>query len=605
MRISVVGALVTTALLGLPTQAAAEPLGADPIERAHRSGAIDSAHADYYGALAALAPNQLPEAYRLPRSAPRQEVSLTLRNALLSRAQLSPIEQKTLGNLLKRPTDLDDDYAFTVPEATPICTTNFCIHYVTTTSDAPPLTDVDQNDSPDLLDDLGKLLESSRKALIELGYSYHGVSDEGLGGDTRMDVYIKAVGQDFAAAVIPEDYKSFSPLRLSSYIVVNTSVFTELPPGYLDGIIPHELKHTFDAATFGNAPAWLFESSAVWVENEIEDDSSVHTMFFPCWYLWPELSLDVPRDTPYPSDPRDNGMCSGAPYHIYGSATFWFHSSVVVGANLNRDVWEEGGIACASAVDFEGPVVRHCVAQTIANVFESYGEDLADVYADFTRKNYKPRESSVLLQAETPGELFAWPNDVYVEQMAATYPATGSGNLNHWSARYFHFAPPAGMQGVLSVDIDGPDSEARSGFRAALILTQSGELTEVPLNVNALNGDATTTVPSFGDEISLAALVITNTNAVDQDGSTDGLAFSWSANFEPATVGSGGASGAGGAAGSAGAGNSGGGPQASPGDDDSGCGCRVPSGSDSGSSASWLVLLGIGLGLWSRSRSRP
>jgi hypothetical protein len=586
VRTTVLGVLFTTAVLGLPAGASAQP-----------AGAIDSAHANYYRALAALAPAELPQAYRSLRPARGEEVSLALRNARLSQASLSPSEQKTLGKLLARPTDFGDDYAYTVPEATPICTTNFCIHYVTTTADAPPLDDVNQNGAPDIADDLGKLLESSRAALIALGYSYHGIDDEGLGGDTRLDVYIKAVGSDFAAAVVPEDFKSFSPLRLSSYVIVNTAVFTELPPGYLDGIIPHELKHTFDAATFGNAPAWLFESSAVWVENEIDDDSSIHTMFFPCWYLWPEFSLDVPRDKAYPSDPRDNGMCEGAPYHIYGSATFWFHASVVVGTNLNRDVWEHGGAACSSAVDFEGPVVRRCVADTIAQVFESHGEDLGDVYADFTRKNYKPRRSSVLLEAETPGELFAWPNDVFIEQMAATYPASGSGNIDHWSARYFDLAPPADMEGVLHLDVDGPGGESGAGFRAALILTQGGELTEVPLIVNALNGDATTTIPSFGNETSLAALVLTNTSPVDQDRSTDGLAFSWSATFELASAGNGGTAGAsGGAAGDTGMGASGGSSHASPASgDDSGCGCRLPSRSNSELSAGWFLLLAIGL----------
>lgn len=42
------------------------------------------------------------------------------------------------------------------------------------------------------MDELGELLESARAALIRLGYSHHGIDDEGLGGGARMDVYVLA-----------------------------------------------------------------------------------------------------------------------------------------------------------------------------------------------------------------------------------------------------------------------------------------------------------------------------------------------------------------------------------------------------------------------------
>lgn len=604
MRFISIGALAT-ALAGLSSVATATP--ADPIERARRAGSIDSAHAEYYRALAALAPDRLPPEYRSTRTAPAQEVSLTLRNAFLSSPRLLPEEQDSLKKLLARPTDLDDDYAYSVAEAAPVCTENFCIHYVTTTSDAPPLFDGEQNGTPDVVENLGVTLESARAALIALGYSYHGIDDEGVGGDTRLDVYIADAGQDFAAAVVPEDFKSFSPLRMSSYMIVNTSSFTDLPPDYLESVVPHELKHTFDAATFGNAPAWLFESSAIWVENEVLDSSNAHTLFFPCWYLWPEFSLDVTRDTPYPSDPRDFGQCAGAPYHIYGSGTFWFHASVVVGVDLNRNVWEQGGEACASEVEFEGAAVRRCVADTIMNVIETSGHDFADVYADFTRKNYRPRKSSVLLQSETPGELFAWPNDVYVEKKVAKYPATGEGVMSHWSARYFELSPPSPpgpTQGTLTVEVDGPDDVASTSLRAALILTQAGDLKEVPIALDPVTGVGTGEVTGFGEETSLVALVVTNVSPIEENGSSDEHEFSWTASFEPSTAGTGGSGGApsGGAGGIAGSGGSGGAPQASPesSDDDSGCGCRVPSGTPS-DAATWVGLVALGA-LFARRR---
>ncbi len=57
---------------------------------------------------------------------------------------LDPAERREADRLLARPTDGAGDPqgdGYTVPEHAPFCTANFCLHWVTSTADAPDLTD--------------------------------------------------------------------------------------------------------------------------------------------------------------------------------------------------------------------------------------------------------------------------------------------------------------------------------------------------------------------------------------------------------------------------------------------------------------------------------
>src|SRR5262249_39474488 len=70
--------------------------------------------------------------------------TLALRNLHMALPRLHGAKRQHALRLLARPTDNRDPYknSYRAPEATPYCTAHFCVHYVTTTSDAPDLTDV-------------------------------------------------------------------------------------------------------------------------------------------------------------------------------------------------------------------------------------------------------------------------------------------------------------------------------------------------------------------------------------------------------------------------------------------------------------------------------
>ena len=114
---------------------------ADALARALDTGLITSAQFalervralfDLEGVRARFGSVERPD----PRSA-----TLLLRDLAIRVDQLAPMERATARRILARPTDGAGDPfgdGYTVPEAPPFCAAHTCIHYVTTTPDAPP-----------------------------------------------------------------------------------------------------------------------------------------------------------------------------------------------------------------------------------------------------------------------------------------------------------------------------------------------------------------------------------------------------------------------------------------------------------------------------------
>ena len=112
---------------------------------------------------------------------------------------LSPAARAAAAPLLARPTDGGADpeqFGWSVAEATPVCSVNFCVHYVASTEDAPPLADVDANGVPDqvtaTLDTLESVLDFHTRVL---GYRPP-ATDGTRGGSAQFDVYLSQLAGD-------------------------------------------------------------------------------------------------------------------------------------------------------------------------------------------------------------------------------------------------------------------------------------------------------------------------------------------------------------------------------------------------------------------------
>src|SRR4051794_10132166 len=129
------------------------------------------------------------------------DLSPLLRRLALSLPQLSGAERKRAQSLLARPTDGASDpqqNGWSAPEAdeSPICTAHFCVHWVESGSDAPPLADSNHNGVPDWVETVSATAEHVYSVEnSDLGWQApRSDGTEGGGGAGHTDIYLADVG---------------------------------------------------------------------------------------------------------------------------------------------------------------------------------------------------------------------------------------------------------------------------------------------------------------------------------------------------------------------------------------------------------------------------
>src|SRR3954454_23408108 len=128
-------------------------------------------------------------------------LSPLLRRLALALPQLSGTEKKRAESLLARPTDGDADpqqNGWSGPEAdrSPMCTPPFCVHWVESGADAPPLADSNHNQVPDWVE----LTAATAEHVFAVENSNLGWREprsdgtQGGGGAAHTDIYLEDIG---------------------------------------------------------------------------------------------------------------------------------------------------------------------------------------------------------------------------------------------------------------------------------------------------------------------------------------------------------------------------------------------------------------------------
>ncbi|MDX6588638.1 MAG: hypothetical protein QOI31_3111 [Solirubrobacterales bacterium] len=217
-----------------------------------------------------------------------------------------------------------------------------CVHWVETTADAPPLTDVDTNDIPDQVDETLDVLDQVwQTEVVEMGFRAplpdSGPAD-GQGPDDGTDVYLADVGASGFFGYCAADPGSDELVRAPAYCVLDDDYDEDQFPApgpsgddALDIALAHEFFHAIQFAyEFSDADQYLKEGSATWIEDQVFDDVNAHYSYLPeSPLLQPEISLaayDAPNDA---NDVE------------YGAWIFWqFLSEHFGGPEVVREVWE-------------------------------------------------------------------------------------------------------------------------------------------------------------------------------------------------------------------------------------------------------------------------
>jgi hypothetical protein len=289
-----------------------------------------------------------------PEAAGR-DVTLALRDLALAMPRLEGGERQQAKAILARPTDPNDQFqdSYTVAEAAPLCSVHFCVHYVTSTADAPNLADVNPvNGVPDYVEAIA--------AAAEFSYGVENGAlgwpppkpDGSIGGDSnKTDIYLVNVGDQRVfgyAAVDPPPAQRRCGRKCFAYLVLDND-FSPAEFGYPDPGIPlrvtmaHEYNHILQFGIDTIQDRWLFESTAVWAEEKVFPNDNDYINYLTTFANTPNVPIT-----------DANG---GKGLRIYGLAVFqhWldggegnFGPSVVLGEWLNSTKTKPEDFAIAS-----------------------------------------------------------------------------------------------------------------------------------------------------------------------------------------------------------------------------------------------------------------
>ncbi len=265
-----------------------------------------------------------------------RELTIALRDLAIAVPRLSGADKRRAKALLARPTDglsdpQGDGYTASLADQRSVCSANFCVHYVVSTGDVPDLTDLDPpNGTPDFVDAVAVAAESSYA--VENGeLDWRKPKSDGVsGGSSKTDIYLKNIGGNGLFGYAAPDPGQGSKRRQFAYLVIDNDYRPSQFPTYASPTEPmkvtvaHEYNHILQFAYDTFQEAWLFESTATWMEGRVfpEIDDYVD-VFVPAFTRRPETPL---------SDPDTN--------KIYGNAVWHHFLSDKFDPSVSREAWE-------------------------------------------------------------------------------------------------------------------------------------------------------------------------------------------------------------------------------------------------------------------------
>lgn len=358
--------------------------------------------------------------------------TLALRDLWMARPDLTGTEAVEATALLARPTDgaADPfDNGYTVP-ATRECGVEVCVHYVTTTADAPP--------SPEWV----ALTLSTMEAVYDrevhqLGY--RAPRKDGVdGGDARLDVYLKDLGAGLYGYCAAERDKSAR--TASGFCVLDNDYApaqfpAKTPEDNLRVTAAHEFFHAVQYSYDYAEDPWMLESTATWMEEQVFDDVNDNRQYLRQSQLQaPYVHLDAFSTT--------LGF-------QYGNWIFWEYLTERFGTGFVKKAWLAAGTRRTDG--------RNHSIDAVKAVLRKKKQSFTDVYADFAAANTTP----ALTYAEAPGVAeYADPLPLADETLSrADKRHVERKKVDHLSAEAIHLKPAAELSGPrwkLRVNISGP-----------------------------------------------------------------------------------------------------------------------------------------------------
>ena len=208
-------------------------------------------------------------------------------------------DQWTFRQPLARPTDRHHPvrHTYDVPEAprSPACAGRFCVHWVAEGIDAPERADADADGVPDYVERV--LAVAAQVHAAENGkLRWREPRSDGRRGGRRgkTDVYLKELGRQLFGYAVPDPGQSPRgdrlPRRLHGYLVLDDDYNPFQYPGTTQAAdlrvtFAHEYCHILQMAYDAYQDAWMAESTAVWMEDQVYNGIDDYLRYVRRWVL--------------------------------------------------------------------------------------------------------------------------------------------------------------------------------------------------------------------------------------------------------------------------------------------------------------------------------
>jgi hypothetical protein len=444
--------------------------------------------------------------------------TLILRDLIARFPELSPAGRAGARGLLARPTDGsagEHQYTAAPGQRKTFCdpARPLCFHWVETTRDAPPLTDVDANGRPDDVDDtivtFGEVYDLEVGAYGFLPPLPDTTSAPDDGGDGKTDIYLADLGGDFIPLFgycTTDDPNASDPdypyHDASAYCVVDEDFTNRVygssatPQGFRDVTSAHEFFHAIQFHYDWLEDLWLMEGTAMLMEDQYADEVNDNVNY---------LDNSVLRSPSVPVDRGSDGF-------EYGAWIWWRFLVEDLGQLLNplviRQVWER---VAAASMDTDGTGPDNTTnnlysLRGTAKVARANGHEFRDLYGKFAWTNRLPYTFYE--------EGAAYPSATVSRRYRLGRRGESSGwqspRLRHLASTYIRFVPASATprRAVLRVTVQLPDLV--SSPRAFLLVKPVGRPWYVRKIILDAAGDGRRRIAFGPNAVRKVDLVLTN-----------------------------------------------------------------------------------------------
>lgn len=266
-------------------------------------------------------------------------------------------------------------------------------------------TDSDDNDVADVIDRIAGFAEESwDQEVTEMDYA--------VPVDTSAGEKVLVFLDDERTYLVP------GALGVSSVLSDGETIYMAVDPSLEDNLLDVTVAHEFfHVITFGYAVDFaqsyqdlsFAEASAVWIEDEVFDDSDSYVDYLPYFFSESDYSLFA-------------GILPANSLYEYGLVIWPRFLSENFGTDIMKTTWEE-----FFALDNDGLANVYNVYNAFQASIEAEGVDFVDVFQDFRSWNY-----DVSQYAE--GSVYP---KVTITASHSTYPVSKTSvNSNNWPALF-------------------------------------------------------------------------------------------------------------------------------------------------------------------------